>query len=432
MLQDADKKKVIRSISELGRIVTAADVSTRTGLPVLLASQALNQIASETGGHLAVSKSGDLVYSFSMGFGNAYLTHGLRQFFEKATEQLLKLAFFLLKISFGIMLIISFFIVVIAVVIFFLSQKNQNRTQRGRIRYRYIDYMILRDCFYFLFQPGQQQRVKYDYSRSSVMKREKANFLLDCFSVLFGDGNPNEGIDEKRWQLIAKVIKQHDNVITAEQLAPYTGADPRDEDAVLPVLVRFNGKPELTETGNIIYTFPSLAATSGVEDHVSPPPFLREFKWKFTELDPQNLKPVYLIAAMNFLGSWLLFLFFHSANAPSMTALFTAMACYGTLFILVPLVRWFVIGHLNKQIEKRNAQRAAQAEALLSPTEELKKKIVESREYRMRSQLIGTANVIYTTEKASLDQEDELERQFKPGDTFDARPEQTFDARPGD
>jgi hypothetical protein len=437
MLQDAEKKKVIKSISDLKRVVTAADVSTHTGLPVLLASQALNQIASETGGHLAVSTTGDVVYSFAPGFSNAYITHGVRRILEKTSEKVFKAAFFLLKISFGIMLIISFFIIVMTVVILFLSQKSQDRNNnntRGRgPRFTYIDYMILRDWFAFLFRLQQQQRVTYDYNRPSVVKREKANFLLDCFSFLFGDGNPNEGLDEKRWQLIAKVIKQHHNVITAEQLAPYTGADPKNEDAVLPVLVRFNGKPQVTETGNIIYTFPALAVTGGKE-HLDPaPPFLREFKWKFTEVDPVNLKPVYLIAASNFLGSWLLFLLLHSSHAPSTTALFTAMAAYGTLFVLVPLVRFFVIKHLNKGVDQRNAQRAAHAELLLSPAPELRKKIAESRDYRMRDQLIEKSNAVYTTEKASLDQEDELERHFnKPGETFDARPEQTFDARPGD
>ena len=50
--------------------------------------------------------------------------------------------------------------------------------------------------------------------------------------------------------------------MTAEQLAPYTGADPTNEDGALPALVRFNGTPEVTDDGHILYTFPALQVSA--------------------------------------------------------------------------------------------------------------------------------------------------------------------------
>ena len=430
MLQAAEKKKVTKSIGELGRRVTAADVATKTGLPVLVVSQALNQIASETGGHLAVSNTGDVVYSFTPGFSNTYLTRGLARFFERFFEEALKIGFYLLKISFGIMLILSLAIIVVTILILFFTQRgkgNRSDEEDFSAHLNFFDYMILRDLLYY-FTYRSSQTVVYDYNRPTVRKRDKSNFLLNCFSFLFGDGDPNEGLDEKRWQLIAKVIKHHNNVITSEQLAPYLGTEPGNEDAVLPVLVRFDGKPEVSESGNIIYTFPSLATTTGSAYMDPPPPFLKEFPWKFTEVQSGGLVPVYIIAAVNFCGAWFLWFLLHSASSPSISNLYNALAIYGTLFLLIPLCRNTWLGMANNKIEHRNAQRAKYAEELRSPGIELKKKIAESREYRVRDQKITQDNVIYTTEAATLDQEDELERKFKAGEKFDASPE--LDASP--
>lgn len=285
--------------------------------------------------------------------------------------------------------------------------------------------MILREIFAFTVY--SQQPVVYDYNLPTVRKRKKSNFLLNCFSFLFGDGNPNEGLDEKTWQLVANVIKKHDNVVTAEQLAPYTGADPKNEDGVLPVLVRFNGKPEVTESGNIVYVFPDLSVTAGAASTATstPPPYLREFKWKFTELDPGALLPVYVVAGLNFFGAWFVWWLFWGSPHGQIGMVFNVLAVYGTLFLLVPSVRWVLMQGRNKQVDERNKQRAGFAEQLLSPPAPLQKKLAETRAYRLRDKTIGAKDIVYTTEKDALDQEDGLDVQFKKmevGDTFDASP----------
>lgn len=195
MLQVEEKKKVTKSIGDLGRRVTAADVATKTGLPVLVVSEALNQIASETGGHLAVSTGGDVVYSFAPGFSNTYLTRGVARFFERFFEELFKVGFYLVKISFGIMLILSLAIIIITIMILFFSQKtSQNRRNDNddfRINFNFFDYLIFRDLLYY-FTYRAPHTVVYDYNRPTVRKPSKSNFLLNCFSFLFGDGDPNE------------------------------------------------------------------------------------------------------------------------------------------------------------------------------------------------------------------------------------------------
>ena len=68
LTQTKEKKIVLKAIDELGRRVTPADISAKTGLPVLAASAELNRIASETGGHLEVANTGDIAYKFDPGY----------------------------------------------------------------------------------------------------------------------------------------------------------------------------------------------------------------------------------------------------------------------------------------------------------------------------------------------------------------------------
>ena len=82
------------------------------------------------------------------------------------------------------------------------------------------------------------------------------NFLESVFSFLFGDGNPNYNLEEKRWQDIGAVIRNNQGAITAEQIAPYldnvTSLNQETEDYILPVLARFNGYPQVSPEGNLI------------------------------------------------------------------------------------------------------------------------------------------------------------------------------------
>ena len=87
---------------------------------------------------------------------------------------------------------------------------------------------------------------------------------------------------------MGRYIQARGGVVTAEELAPYldppvfgTGIaaraegisidrSPLDESFVVPVLVRFNGHPEVDEGGNLLYTFPQLQTTSSMRVRLDP------------------------------------------------------------------------------------------------------------------------------------------------------------------
>lgn len=99
---------------------------------------------------------------------------------------------------------------------------------------------------------------------------KELSFLESVFSVLFGDGDPNANLEERRSKAVAQLIRAKGGTLTAEELAPYM--DPEDgppasdemvdESYVLPAVTRFGGVPEVTADGDIVYSFDELQVSA--------------------------------------------------------------------------------------------------------------------------------------------------------------------------
>lgn len=414
------KQVVLKTIDELGRKVTAADVSLKSGLPVLKVEVELNEIASETKGNLKVGDSGDIVYSFPANFEATYLSRGMELFLQKMGDWFFKVAFFILRISFGVMLILSFVVVVLLImlVILFYSRiggRGDNDGDDydggfgggyGGFHLGFWDWLLIRDLLFWNMYARQEERYStYDrYNKPSIKKPKNSNFFFNVFSFLFGDGDPNTNLEDRKWAMIAEAIRENDGAVTADQLAPYTGSN--EEDAMLPVLVRFNGKPVVTETGNIVYDFSSLKATATSPWPGELPAYLNEFTWKFSNVRSDQMMPVYILAALNFLGSWFLFHQMQFISTLAMLApLIHALVIYGTLFLVFPALRAFGLSICNKNIEARNYKRLSYRGLLENPPAELAKKIGEAKRQSFKRDVLTDSDSVYTTEKDLLDQE---------------------------
>ncbi|MCA9802658.1 MAG: hypothetical protein KC777_11875 [Cyanobacteria bacterium HKST-UBA02] len=407
--QTKTKKQVIEAIGQLGGRVTVADVASKTGLPILRVSSELNQIASDTQGHLEVSTTGDIAYNFPGNINSAYMTRGMMLKFEQASKALMSAGYFLLRISFGLGLILSLLIVIglLMILIIYMSRGGDNRGgDRGfGFRIGFFDYLIIRDLLFYLFYGnyGSRYPATYRYDRPTVRTAEKGNFLFNCFSFLFGDGDPNQNAEERQWAMAAEVIRRSGGVVTAEQLAPYTGADPRDEDGVLPVLVRFNGKPEVTEKGGIVYAFPELQVTAQAPRITDLPPFLNEWLYKFSNVPADQMVPVYVVAGLNFIGAWILVM--SPMMGTGFMPLILFLAFYGTMFLLVPLLRYLLIGVKNKKIEERNRQRTAHATLLEDPPAEVLDKLAAAKTLKIDQKVLTSDDAVYRSDRDLLEQE---------------------------
>lgn len=257
--------------------------------------------------------------------------------------------------------------------------------------------------------PATRRRPAQEQSSEAPM-----NFLEAIFSFLFGDGNPNADLEERRWRTIAAVIRNHQGAVTAEQIAPYLDLDAvagqTDEDYMLPVLSRFDGRPQVSPEGGIIYFFPELQVTTRDRGRQSVPTYLQESPWRFSRASSgQKILAIALGASLLILGA----IFWNLQYQPVAASLgfvvfvqsiFWLLMGYGIGFLTIPLVRYFWIQNRNQRIQARNQQRQENAQRLRQPSPELQQKLAFARRYATQT-VVREADLAYTTEKDLLEQE---------------------------
>jgi len=221
--------------------------------------------------------------------------------------------------------------------------------------------------------------------------------------------------------MLALAIKQHRGVVTADELAPYVDIKGKGEDWVLPILVQFNGSCDVSENGNIIYSFPSFQQSlpspakqvqTGEEEEenlhtvfqnylkskslkqtgtVRLESYLKEHPWIFSHVTGGSRTTIIAFAVfILFAGIWLTtmtaafpFLFY-------LSPLLLAISAYGAMFLIVPAIRHLIIQERNKGIEKRNSLRYTMAMKLQNPDPELRTKLTEAEQ--MRKNILVEAN----------------------------------------
>jgi len=298
----------------------------------------------------------------------------------------------------------------------------------------------------------------------------KMSFFESVFSFVFGDGDPNKQLlADTRWQLIGEAIAEKGGSIVAEQIAPYLdppsmpgdSADDRRRSldaAMLPVLLRFKGQPEVGPGGDIVYVFPDLQESraagelilgevstkdlkkrldamgrpsnaverseivadyrrsvedlrrqSGASSSIAPGGYLPERELKFSEAEDGQ------IAACAGLGAFaLLATLFLGANIVSGKALILArvypiiglvvqgfpfLLGYTAAFLSIPAWRWSRIGAANEEIAERNAWRERQAERLRQPDKSLRDRLASAANWALGRKSFGEA--IFDSSKSS-------------------------------
>ena len=506
-----EKTKILEAIATQGPRIVPVDVAAQTGMALPAVMAELNTIASETNAHLEVTDKGNIAYLFQPNLGAAYTANAGRQIFRSIGRVLANvsiivlrafcaLMFFLVRISFGVALVVGFvfvIVLVVAVVIALLKGMDSGGDGGGdsgggmfdnfdmgslfdfgwgggyssRPFYMYWIWDWIWDWFFFwrYVSPtgyNYDQNMGYDvypagykkddygaynagYGKLDAKAEKKPNFLMNVFSYLFGNGDPNKNFEELEWQTVAKVIEVNQGVVTAEMLAPYAGEDPKDEDWMVHVLTRFNGMPDVTESGGIVYTFPAfqahqLPAIENVEAKATESELsgadlnnlyrnhlkrqtvshksesgrvhldraLTQKTWDYMTVEGGSLGLIIFFGLTVLAGS--AFVLSHTAALYAMlpTAAVTALVpfiwavfAYGLLFFLVPGVRFAVYRMINDNIEASNRAKLEWAAQLANPQPALASKLQEARAIRLHGYEDGSEKIAYTTEKDTLDQE---------------------------
>lgn len=451
--QGKEKSTVIKAVQALKLSVTAPQVAASTGMPLARTVQLLNQVAAETDGNLIVSSRGEIQYKFASNFQDKYFTDTVKKVALKTGIVVFEAAFYFLRISFGILLTLSLLVIVLFFIALILAACNDSGGDLGLPDVGGFDVGSIGDGFAWHYTPGHQEKL---YEREYADEK-KANFFLEVFSFLFGDGDPNSNLDKIRWQYIAKLIVDNGGVVTEEELKPYLEGE---KSSVLPVLVRFNGRPEVTDNGGIVYVFEELARQSpavldtlnlpdtkkSVESAVRSkaearyyelvirpqeaalknslptpepqnvsiatvkrPPFLQENYWSFSQFPLSSNLWVTTLAGINLCGSWWLYKHIATSNLlHHYAALIDCLLAYAIIFVALPFCRIIFNWGANVLIEERNRQRQKAYAIIERPHAELRKTMEEGGKLRHELALTmneGPGKVVYTTERENLEQE---------------------------
>ncbi|WP_341732233.1 hypothetical protein [Microcoleus sp. EPA2] len=407
----APNPKVMQAVTELGYRVTVGDVAAKAGLDVNFAERELLTLASEAGGHLQVAESGDIAYLFPKNFQDILRNKFLRLQVQEWWQKIWRVLFYLIRISFGIVLVVSIVLIFVAITLLLSASSDNNNGGGGDDRGGGFWFFPSNDLiwlFYWNHEPYYQQR-----SRLTGEKPEM-NFMEAVFSFLFGDGNPNYNLEERKWSTIAATIRNNQGAIVAEQIAPYLDNLPKGyaleyEEYMLPTLSRFDGRPEVSPEGQIVYHFPQLQITATERNTEPVPAYLREMLWRFSHASSGQIMLAAGLGAVNVVGALILgSLLAKSAIGSGLLSLvatiYPMLLIYGVGFLTIPLIRYFWIQWKNSSIAARNQERQQRAMLLNQPDPNLQQKLAYAREFAAENILNGQ-DLAYTTETELTAQE---------------------------
>jgi hypothetical protein len=412
----APNPAIIRAVEQLSYRVTVGDVATQAGYNINLAQQELLALATDVGGHLQVAQSGEIVYLFPQNLRRILLNKFLRLRLQEWGKLLWQVLFYLIRISFGVLLIASMALITIVILVIILVHEVSSDDDN------FMPTSGIGTDWLWVFSPNynersQERRVENSQTNGQHQEQDgqnsELNFFESVFSFLFGDGNPNADLEERRQKAIAAVIRNHGGVVVAEQIAPYLddvgfGYAQEYEDYMLPVLTRFNGQPTVSPEGNIVYVFPELQSSASEQQEMSTQSFLEEIPQKFSAASPGAIALSAILGSLNLAGAIYLEsllvkeIIANGSVLPLAPNICLLLLGYGTAFVGIPLGRYFWLKRHNKKVGDRNSQR--QQRSLTLADAAVQDKVDYARQFAAQS-VIGEGDLVYTTENDLIEQE---------------------------
>ncbi len=433
--------EIMKSVEQLGYRVTVGDVAAKSGLNINLAQQGLLALASDVSGHLQVAESGDVIYLFPENFRTILRNKYWKLQLQETWNKIWKVLFYIIRISFGIILVASIILMVIAITVIIIglnsSRDGDNNSGSRGGSYRggsFFFFPNFGDLFWIFYPDYGYGRYGYNTSRRSPNRSaDEMNFLEAIFSFLFGDGDPNYNLEERRWKAIGTIIKNNKGSIIAEQVAPYLDninqSNQENEDYILPVLTRFNGTPEVSPDGELIYYFPELQVTVQESTQKSLSTYLRERLYKFSEASKNQITLAIGLGALNFILALVLGSFLKDPSIVAqfggfiafVNSIYWLLIGYAIAFLGIPAIRYFAIQARNSKIESRNSKRRERTQLLQDKDETVQHKLEYASQFANQA-ILQQSDIAYSTEK------DILEQDIEQSDKIDQEWQKRLDA----
>ena len=423
-------------IGNRGRRCSVGEVAAGTGLSLQEVEPGLLALVAEVSGHLQVAEDGTLLFVFPPALRMRLLALSGRRRLQARLQATLRLAARLIRLSFGVVLLLVTTLVVLIlsvllVVRLFTSDDADDAGLALLQGLAQVPLSILDLLVSGLRAPARQGSASVTpqqlWSLLWDLPGEGADpaslgFLSAVFSILFGDGDPNARFEPQRWRRIGAFLRKRGGVVIAEDLAPLLDLPdcPSDPDrrrdladaAMLPVLLRFDGRPEVSEDGDLIYGFPSLPARAAGGDGPVPP--LRERALRFSRAGAgQRVAYGVAVGALLVLSPWLLAI--TPAWLPPVAWLARFAIGYALLLLLLPLARLPLQYGRNRAIAARNRRRQAWAKAARSADPQLKRRRAVARRLGATESGRPAPRIVYDSGRDLLEQTiDDLDRGPRP------------------
>jgi len=455
-LPSEDVISAVENLKGKNSRVIAADVAASSGVSLYQAHRDLTRLASITQSDMAVTCDGDLLYSFP---SNIRAVLSAKSFKYKVQNKLqtkvYPVLFYAFRLSFGVALLTGLVPVLVTIAFILATLSDQSEEERllkdishgGGYRFgrfwRWGDIWP-HDYSYHYQKVLRQNGPDRSDSLALEVYREFQRSMEYLFSYIFGDGDPNNGLEDQQIKLAAKVIRDNYGAVTAEQLAPFcinapdpdtNGGPSTNESAsalvneryVLPIVWKLGGEPQVMDQGDVVYVFPDfqsiavgqpkkninllgiergsmynpniisllVQALKGVGAKEKNMQFLQEREWKLTEAGLTANVLTGGLGMVNLAGALFVGFLLYSPDLmlPGVPIprylgkdkqLYLFFLTYAVLFNAIPLARIFLINRENEQIQKRNSIRRAWTTKIKTSKGRLHRKLKNAATYGIK------------------------------------------------
>lgn len=319
--------------------LTRADAATLTGLSTDAAEASLKSLLGKYKSHLAVTEQGDLLYSFDPAMVRRDAVP-LKERMAELGRALWKGFTFLFKVTIAVTLVlyVAAFVAMLIALMFArsASDRDDRRSDRGGGGgFPWMIYWLMPD-----WAPN------YDRARRQLPSGPRKRFYLSVFDFVFGPKEAAKDLLAPEKELVG-FLRAKSGRITATDLVALTGwSYERSEEEATRLLADYDGEPEITEDGTIVYSFPQLRLTAGG---------VQSEPWRYTWQERRALAPltgntpgantvVGVMNAFNLVGGAAIgpaFLERFGLYSPEAAALVTFFPLvFSSVFFAVPAGRW--------------------------------------------------------------------------------------------
>lgn len=254
-----DQAQILTSLRRLDGRATVGDVVADTGLVADAARGGLKALLESHRGHLEVSDSGELVYSFERGM----IERGSEPWLARVQRTFKRVVTGAFKASIVVMLV-AYFIIFVALVIAAIFASQRGGDSRGGWGGRGRGGLGLDPVlWYWLWGPRWRiGRPYYGHRWERTLDRDdRVPFYKKVFAFVFGPDRPTPTARQLDRGAL-RLIRARNGVLTTAELVEHTGATlPEAESEMGRLLGAYDGEAVASPNGEVVYAFPGLMAS---------------------------------------------------------------------------------------------------------------------------------------------------------------------------